>query len=312
MSDHSASVVVIGSINSDLTITVDRHPHPGETLIGYGGTHGPGGKGANQALAARLAGAKTAFIGAVGDDAQAEHATALLRRWGVTLDALATVPGPTGLAVVIVDAAGENTITVVPGANGVVSVDLVEQHQSLIAGAEVTIAQCEIPTEALTVAAGLTRGRFILNLAPVTDIPLAILRRADPLVVNEHEARGLLSQLDTDGMQTDAEDIAAGIRRHGVPSVVITFGPLGAMVADESGTSKVPSESVDVVDTTGAGDAFVGTLGARLAAGDNLRSATVLACRAGGLATTALGAQNSYTTTLSGLCHPLNPDPRVR
>lgn len=292
----SPGVVVVGSINADLTLTVPRHPRPGETLHGRGGRHTPGGKGANQALAATLAGASTTMIGAVGDDANAGIATEILRSHGVDLRAVATVPGPTGLAVITVDAAGENTIIVIPGANGTLTPTMVKEHAGSIAGAAVVICQCEIPIDAVAATATHTRGRFILNLAPVTEVPLEVLRRCAPLVVNEHEAHGLLAQLQGRQAGADDEQVARAIRRHGIGSVIITLGADGALVADDDGITRVPSVSVEVVDTTGAGDAFVGALGAALAAGADLRSATGAACQAGALATTAAGAQNSYVT----------------
>lgn len=255
MSAQDARVVVVGSINADLAVTVDRHPRPGETLTGQGGTYTPGGKGANQALAAQLAGASTAFVGAVGQDANAAGATALLQKWGVRLHALSSVPGPTGLAVITVDAAGENSIIVIPGANGAVTAGLIAGHEPVIAGAEVVICQCEIPTEAIVEAARLTRGRFILNLAPVTPVPLEVLRRCEPLVVNEHEARGLLAHLDgdesaDDDAAGDDEQVAERIRRHGISALVITLGAAGALVADDDGLTRVPSAPVRAVDTT--------------------------------------------------------------
>ena len=323
MKDQRPRVVVVGSINADLTLTVDRHPQPGETLTGSGGDHAPGGKGANQALAAALAGAPTALVGAVGDDANADVATGLLRQ-SVDLTAVTTVPGPTGLAVITVDGAGENTIIVLPGANAMVSAEAVRGHEALIAGAEVVICQCEIPAEAIAQAARITRGRFILNVAPATRLPREVLRRADPLVVNEHEARALLEHLDAGNAPSAAEDtaedavthnpvaddgaarvdhaqVAARIRRHGIGAVVITLGAAGALVADDDGVTPVPSPSVQVVDTTGAGDAFVGVLGAHLAQGADLRFATAIACRAGALATIASGAQSSYAAAFDAL-----------
>ena len=318
-------VVVVGSLNVDLTVTVPRHPRPGETLTGAGGTYAPGGKGANQALAASLAGAPTSMVGAVGSDANAVTAISLLRRGGVGLEAVETVPGPTGLAVIAVDEAGENTIIVVPGANGQVSATTVDAHAGTVGDAEVVISQCEIPTEAITATARATKGRFILNLAPATPLPLEVLRRADPLVVNEHEAQVLLHHLEhgtTDDGATvvtaderpggsgplrvddgapDYAEVAARIRRRGIGAVVITLGADGALVVDDDGATPVPSPSVQVLDTTGAGDAFVGTLGAHLAVGVDLRTATAIACRAGALASTAPGAQSSYAAAFAAL-----------
>lgn len=320
MTDQRAGVVVVGSINVDLSLSVPRHPRPGETVAGRGADYAPGGKGANQALMARLAGAPTTLIGAVGDDAHAATATTLLHHWEVDLGPVVTVPTPTGLSVIAVEPGGENTIIFTPGANAQVDADLITRHRAVIGAAAVVLTQGEIPAEATTAAAAGTGGRFILNLAPVLTLPREVLERADPLVVNEHEARDLLARLHADaargaddgaGAQSGsaagedgAEQIAAGLRGHGVASVVITLGAAGALVADRAGMTRVPAESVDVVDTTGAGDAFAGTLAARLADGDDLRAAAAIACRAAALVTTAPGAQSSYTAALPVLAPP--------
>jgi len=288
-------VVVVGSINADQVTTVQRHPLPGETLIGTSIDILPGGKGANQAVAAAQLGARVSMVGAIGQDAYAHSATAILESANVDLSSVRTVHGPTGLAVITVAADGENTIIVIPGANAAVDADVVSQSAGLIAGAAVLVLQGEIPAAASTAAARLARGRVVLNLAPVIELDPATIAAADPLIVNEHEAALLLAQLvpGTPPPASDAEAVAR-LREWGVTSVVLTRGALGAIVSDTDGTDTVASPVVVAVDSSGAGDAFVGALSARLAAGDTLREAARLAVRVGAFAVQSRGTQPSY------------------
>jgi ribokinase len=306
-------VVVVGSVNADLVTRVDRHPTPGETVLGDDLTVLPGGKGANQAVAAARLGAPTALVGAVGTDAFAEPALAGLRAAGVDLGALTVVDGPTGLALVTVDAAGENSIVVVPGANAHVDGAHVDAHRETVAAAAVVVVQGEIPRSGTERAAAATRGRLVVNLAPVVDVDPAVLRRADPLVVNEHEAAAVLAALDrgtgaggtgdegtgdgstgTVAPAADEAAVAARLVAHGIPTVVVTRGARGALVGAADGVVAVAAPRVAAVDTTGAGDAFVGALAARLAAGDDLVAAARLAVRVGAAAVLGRGAQPSF------------------
>lgn len=287
-------VVVVGSVNADLGLVLERFPSPGETLHARGGSLTAGGKGANQALAARLEGADVTMLGAVGDAAAAGPALALLRRWGVDLDQVLVVPGPTGLAVVMVDAAGENQIVLVAGANAALGADAVVARGSTVASADVVVLQGEIPVDGIE-AAALATGRVVLNLAPVVGVAPDVVRRADPLVVNQSEGAQALRLLDPDARVPDDEaDLAAELEAHGCPSVVVTVGARGAIVHRGGTTTAVPSESVEVVDTTGAGDAFVGVLAARLAHGDDLVSAARRAAAVAAGTVTRAGAQASY------------------
>ena len=288
-------VVVVGSINADQVTTVARHPLPGETLIGTSMVVLPGGKGANQAVAAAQLGARVAMVGAIGLDSLAASATVILESANVDLSNVRTVAGPTGLAVITVSADGENTIVVIPGANATVDADVVGQSADLIAGAAVVVLQGEIPAAGIAAAARLARGRVVLNLAPVIELDPVTIAAADPLIVNEHEAALLLAQL-TPGATPPASDAeaVARLREWGVTSVVLTRGALGAIVSDAEGTDAVASPVVVAVDSSGAGDAFVGALSARLAAGDSLRDAARLAVRVGAFAVQSRGTQPSY------------------
>jgi ribokinase len=314
-------VLVVGSINADLIVTVARHPAPGETVLGDGGEVLPGGKGANQAVAAARLGAATAIVGAIGMDPNAEPAISGLRAAGVHLAAVSTRPGPTGLAVVTVASDGENTIVVVPGANATVTPGDLEAHRGLFDSAAVVVVQGELPRATIEAAVRMTaagHARLILNLAPAIDLDPDVVRRADPLVVNEHEAAHALRLLS--GAQTSAEPPrqaeqsqqaehaeqagrAEALCRAGVLSVVITIGAAGALVIDpRSGPVRhLPAPAVEVRDTTGAGDAFVGALAARLAAGDGVLDAAGMAVRVAAASVRRTGAQPSYPTTADPL-----------
>ena len=288
-----AAVVVIGSVNTDLIVRVPRHPRPGETVLGGPSTTSPGGKGANQALAAARRGARTALVGAVGSDEDAVLALALLHEAGVDLTGVRHLDGGTGLAIITVAADGENAIVVVPGANARVQPDQVDDE--VLAAAGVCVLQGEVPAEVVVhaVARCTELGtRVLLNLAPPLALPPGVLRAADPLVVNEHEARAALAQL-TDAEVAEAE-LPGALHAAGVRSVVVTLGARGAVVVDAAGTTAVPAPRVEVRDSTGAGDAFVGALAGQLAAGASLVDAARLAARVGAATVRGDGAQPSY------------------
>ncbi|WP_454051522.1 ribokinase [Cellulomonas sp. Marseille-Q8402] len=288
-------VVVVGSVNADLVTRVAQHPAPGETVLGLSTTVLPGGKGANQAVAAARLGARTALVGAVGTDAFAEPALGGLRSAGVDLAAVAVHDGPTGIALVTVAEDGENTIVVAPGANARVDGPAVAVHRELVARARVVVVQGEIPRSGIEQAAAATTGRLVVNLAPVIDVDPAVLRAADPLVLNEHEAPLVLTALHGGAPADDPADVVRRLLTHGARSVVLTLGARGALVGTgESGPTLVAAPRVRAVDTTGAGDGFVGALAHRLARGDDLATAAQLAVRVGAFAVGRDGAQPSY------------------
>jgi ribokinase len=289
----SIDITVIGSTNLDITATVPRLPGPGETLLGETLTHSPGGKGANQALAASRAGASVRFVSAVGTDAAADQALALLKADGVDLGDLLLDPAlPTGTALIAVDAAGENNIIVIPGANAALGAQAVTSRAAAIEG--VVVLQGEIPAGGIAAAVASAKGRVVLNLAPVIEVPREVVLAADPLIVNEHEGELTLAQLGVEPAGLDEEAVVAALRAQGVASVVMTLGSRGALVSDGAGTTQVPSVAVSAVDATGAGDAFVGALAARLAAGASLVEAAGFAARFAADTVTRPGAQSSY------------------
>ncbi|MEE2524583.1 ribokinase [Pseudarthrobacter sp. J75] len=288
-------VAVVGSINLDQVIRIGRHPLPGETLLGSSLTLLPGGKGANQALAAARLGADVSLIGAIGNDANAALASELLQASGMDLSALRTADAPTGLAIICVAENGENTIVVIPGANSVMDAMAVESAAAQIAEAAVVVLQGEIPADGIAAAARLATGRVVLNLAPVVALDPAVIRSANPLVVNEHEGALVLSQLAPESAApVDDEALVAALRAQGIPSVVLTRGADGAICSDDGGTQLLPAPSVQAVDTSGAGDAFVGALSTALAAGASLLDASRLAVRVGAFAVRGHGTQASY------------------
>ena len=301
-SSPDGTIVVVGSVNVDLLAQVQRHPRPGETLHGTGGQMLPGGKGANQAVAAARLGARVAMVGAVGSDVQAEAALSALREAGVDLGHVAEIEGPTGLAIVTVAEDGENSIVVIAGANDAMDAGRVRAAAEVISAARIVVCQGEIPRDGIEALPALVTGRFLHNPAPVMELDPAVLRASDPLVVNQHEAGLVLAQLAPDQeAPEDPEAVVAALRAAGIPSAVLTLGADGSLVADQGGVRRVPPAPVEAVDTTGSGDAFIGALALGLARGDDLATAARLASRVGAFAATGEGAQPSYPTAADEL-----------
>jgi ribokinase len=288
-------VLVIGSANLDYLVKVAAPPVPGETVLARAMVKHPGGKGANQAIAAARMGARVKFLGCVGDDQDGE---AILRElWAEGVDAAATeivAHEQTGLALVSIFDSGENSITVVPGANfALQSARVLRGIAEDDSASAVIVLQAEVPSEIVeTAVKAAGRARVVLNLAPYRWVPPVTLAACDPLVVNQSEAAALL------GVQVSGPVAAARALddlRGRVRSAVITLGAQGACWADRDGAGHVPAPAVDaVVDSTGAGDAFVGALAAELAAGSTLERATTVGVLAGTFAVGRFGAQSSY------------------
>lgn len=290
-------LVTIGSANVDLFARVARHPSPGETLLGDGGERAPGGKGANQALAAALQGAPVTFVGAVGHDADGELALATLREAGADLGPVKLVDAPTGLAIITVAADGENTIVVIPGANAAVGPEDGSAAVRDMSPGDVLLMQGELPrgtTEAAVRAATRAGHRVVLNIAPWGPLDRDVITAADPLVLNEHEAALAAAELQLQLTDDDPQTLAKELVVAGTKSVVITLGAQGAVLASPAGVVAVPSPRVTAVDTTGAGDAFTGALAARLLSGDDLPAAVAHAVRVGAYSVQHPGAQPSY------------------
>lgn len=274
-------------------------------MLGRSSTVLPGGKGANQAVAAARLGAHVTMVGAVGTDAHAGIVLTGLAAAGVDLREVRRVDGPTGLAVVEVSDDGENTIVVLSGANAQVTPDAVGSSVQSIAGAAVVVVQGELPACATEAAVRAATGRVIINLAPAIDLDPSVLLRADPLVVNEVEAGQVLAALGGDATSGPAAVVRA-LLTCGLGSVVLTLGGSGALAADADGVLSVAAPAVPVIDTTGAGDAFVGALAARLATGGTLGDAVRFAVRVGSFSVQHPGAQPSYPASCDDL--PRLPD----
>ena len=269
-------VVVLGSLNVDLVAAVERHPKPGETVLADAPLQRfAGGKGGNQAVAAAAAGARVALVGAVGSDDAGQAYLERLRSRGVDVSAVRTVEGiPTGQAWITVDDEGENSIVVIAGANAHVTADHLEDVSDLGPG-DVLLLQLEVPMSSVAAAARTAHGRgarVVLNAAPYAALPHDVAALADPLVVNEHEA---LQLADSEVAPT---------------SVLVTFGAAGCSWDGER-SDGLPVDDADVVDTTGAGDAFCGALAAALAAGASRQEAVTAASGAGAAAVRHRGAQ---------------------
>ena len=293
-------VLVVGGVNQDVTVRVARRPGGGETEVGDGPVVGGGGKGANQAAAAAHAGARVRLCAVVGDDAAGREQLASLEAVGVDVSGVRRAPGvATGAAMIVLTPDGENSIVVGAGANALL--DAADVERALAAGGvDVVLAQTEPGTAPVAAAAREARDRgcrLVVNPAPVEGLDPVTLRTADPLVVNEHEAAGLLR---AHGGSFAAHAAAADLARPladllGCPSVVVSLGAEGAVVvsgpADGRRELRVSAPRVEAVDTTGAGDVLVGTIAARLAEGADLSAAVAEACRAAAGAVTTAGAR---------------------
>ncbi|MGW5663762.1 ribokinase [Streptomyces sp. NPDC003758] len=309
---YDYDLLVVGSANADLVIGVERRPAAGETVLGSDLAVHPGGKGANQAVAAARLGARTALLARVGDDAHGRLLLDAQRAAGVDTVGVLVGGAPTGVALITVDPSGDNSIVVSPGANGRLAPEDVRAAQGLLHASRVVSAQLEIPLETVEeVVRNLPSGtRFVLNPSPPRPLPAEVLAACDPLIVNEHEARVIAG----DELGGAPEDWARALLALGPRSVVVTLGAEGALVAADGSMTRVPSVKVDAVDTTGAGDAFTAALAWRLGTGAALPEAAAYAARVGAAAVTRPGAQESYPTAeeVEALCGAgLGDDPRT-
>jgi ribokinase len=287
------AVTVVGSLNLDLVVRVARLPGPGETVLGEDVFRNPGGKGANQAVAAARLGRAVAMVGRVGDDQAGRDLLASLQADGVDTAHVRVVDGvPSGTALITVSEDGENQIVVSPGANARLAAGDVAAAGAALAAAAVTLLQLEVPLEAVTAAARTAGGRVVLNPAPVRDLPDELLGQVDVLVPNRVE----LAQLAHGPMPATVEEAAALADRLPTPAVVVTLGADGALVVERGQAAHVPAVPVRPVDTTAAGDAFCGGLADALAGGAGLQEAARWAVRVAAAACTRPGAQASLPT----------------
>ncbi|MDQ0831097.1 ribokinase [Streptomyces achromogenes] len=292
---YDYDLLVVGSANADLVIDVERRPGAGETVLGGDLAVHPGGKGANQAVAAARLGARTALLARVGDDAHGRLLLDSQRAAGVDTAGVLVGGAPTGVALITVDPSGDNSIVVSPGANGRLTPADVQNADRLLRSSRVVSAQLEIPLETVVaVAASLEPGSlFVLNPSPPRPLPAVLLAACDTLIVNEHEAKVILGEECPGGAP---EDWARTLLARGPKSVVVTLGSEGALVATAEGVARIASVMVDAVDTTGAGDSFTAALAWKLGTGSSLAEAAAYAARVGAVAVTRRGAQESFPT----------------
>jgi ribokinase len=276
-------IVVVGSVNSDLVAHVEHHPAPGETVLGSGHETMPGGKGANQAVAAARIGSDVVFVGRIGGDEVGRTLVAELEGEGIdTHHVLVDRETSSGLAIITIDDAGENSIVVSPGANGGVSVSDVDGASAVLMAATVTLLQLEIPLDTVTAAAEAAAGVVVLNAAPAAPLPDLLVRSTDVLVVNRGELEAL----------TGSDDPVSA-RALPIPVTVVTLGADGARIVRADTDNVIRAPAADPVDTTGAGDTFCGVLAAGLDQGLSLETSVRRAVVAGSVAVTAVGARSA-------------------
>ena len=290
----SKQILVIGSSNTDMTIKGDRLPLPGETVLGGDFTMGPGGKGANQAVAAQRLGGDVTFVCKVGCDLFGDNAVSLYAKEGIDTSHILRSEKPSGVALILVDAKGENSISVAPGANGDISVEDIEALTPVIEASDIVILQLEIPVPAVQKAVEIAHkaGKYvILNPAPACELPKEIFANISLITPNQTEI-----SLMTGCKVEDEESLAKAvteIQRMGVRDVVVTLGSKGSLVCTDGTTTFVPSRKVKAVDTTAAGDTFCGGLAVGLSEGKTLVEAAAFATAASALTVQKMGAQNS-------------------
>jgi ribokinase len=289
------AVLVAGNVNVDLVALVPHRPRGGETVLATGFEHHAGGKGANQAAAAARAGAQVVLVAAVGDDPTGADQLAALTGVGVDVSATEVVAGvATGSAMITVTPDGENSIVVAGGANASVSPSAVEAVLAERDDVVLVVLQTELATdvvEAAAAACGRRGIRYLVNNGPYVTLAPAATAGADPLVLNEHEAADLCGTSPGAVPDDPVRLLERVLDTSGARSVVVTLGARGAVHADRAERGHVPAPRVEAVDTTGAGDAFVGTLAARLAQGEGLGAAVAASVAAAGRAVTWPGAR---------------------
>ena len=285
-----ADIVVIGSANMDTVYSVRHIPAPGETIIAKSVMQNPGGKGANQAVAAGKLGGHTAFISAVGADAAGDALRSSLQSANVETNGLKISQEPTGSAFICVADSGENSIVVYPGANACVSIDDIYACEQLIASAKVCVMQLEIPYDTVWQAVRLCHKhgvQVLLNPSPVTAIPDDVLAATDVLVPNEHEAQALI------GCEPTEDALKGYCEAKGIKRIIMTMGSTGVWNVTANSSEFYPCNKVKAVDTTGAGDCFLGALAAHIANGRSIDEAIRFAMAASAITVTRAGAQQA-------------------
>lgn len=287
------NILVVGSMNMDLSIEVDRAPKIGETLVGHGFSTAPGGKGANQAIAAARLGGCVKFLGAVGEDAYGMQLTENLKKNGIAYEGAVLKDTTTGIAMITV-CGGNNFILLDGGANDCVSPALLESKKEVFAWADFVILQLEIPMDAVLCAAKLAHdngAKVLLNPAPYKPLPAELFGYIDYLIPNEHEAADIVGfAIKTD---KDVENAIDALLKKGVQNAIITLGSKGSAYKTNEGTRFQAAENVKAVDTTAAGDTFIGALVSKLCEGKDIKTAVAYATHASAVTVTRRGAADS-------------------
>jgi ribokinase len=287
-------IVVFGSLNMDLVVRVPRVPDAGETLRAHAFMTNPGGKGANQAVACARQGARVAMVGRVGDDAFGQTLKAALAADGVAVDGVATAPAATGVALIMVDDNAQNRIALVPGANAFAGVEDAQRARAEIASARLLLLQLEVPMRAVLDAAAIAKANgctVVLNPAPAQELPDALWSSVSILVLNESEAGALSAVMVRD--TASAARAAEVLQRRGPAQVILTMGGDGVVVCDATGCRHFRALTVKAVDTTAAGDTFIGALCAALARDESIDAGIALGIQAAAVCVTRAGAQAS-------------------
>ena len=291
-------VTVVGSFMYDLVATAPRRPKTGETLIGDSFGMFLGGKGSNQAIAASRTGASVTMVGRLGNDLFGDQFLEKLSEEGINTDfVVQDTKNGTGVGMPLIDSSGQNSIVIIPQANMATTVKNIDKAESVIADSDVLVLQCEVPMEANKRAAEIANKNdtlVILNPAPACEIPDAILSLTDLLTPNESETE-ILTGMPTHSNE-QAIEAAHNLLSKGIETVILTLGSRGSFFLTEKMDKLIPAYSVNVIDTTAAGDAYCGALAASLAKGTHIEEAVKIANAAGALAVTKLGAEPSLPT----------------
>ena len=291
-------IVVVGSINMDLVAGVQKRPRPGETITGQSFAEVPGGKGANQAVAAARLGAEVRMIGRVGADSFGQTLQRTLQTDRIDLTGV-DIDGeqPSGIALITVDGTGENSIIVIPGANGTLTAEIVERHASIIRSAGTLLVQLEVPLDAVTRALEIAHAsgvRTVLNPAPAAELPESIYPLVDLLIPNETELEYLTGIAATS--DASLQQAANLLRNRGVKTVVVTLGRQGSIAFSEDKVIRQPIYDAPRIDTTAAGDSFIAGLCVSLGEGHTLSRSLQFATKVAALTVSKAGAQSSLPT----------------